>query len=413
MSLLARARTLFRPRQDSAPEARAPVVRRPKKIVVLGMMTRHPVAGIVWLTMQYVIGLARLGYEVYYVEAHGGTPKSFMREGDDGAAAAAAFLADVFERFDLRGRWAYQALHSDQRCYGLSPTALDALYRDAALIFNLHGGTTPRQEHVQTGRLVYVGTDPVEREIALQQNDQEIVDLFAAHAVFFTWATNYGRPDSRVPVSNRFNLIPTRQPIVLDFWRPNGIDKGELYTTVGSWRQLWRDVTLDGEAYGWSKHHEFLKFLDLPRQTGERFELALAGCDGNDRALLEQHGWHLRDGLAISADVDDYRDYIFRSYGEFTVAKDQNVRLRSGWFSDRSASYLAAGRPVVTQDTGFGSTLPVGAGLFAFSTMDDVLAALDAIRADYDAHSRAAAALAQEWFRHDVVLPHMLAEAGL
>jgi hypothetical protein len=389
-------------------------VRGRQKLVVLGMMTRHPVAGIVWLTMQYMVGLARLGYDVYYVEAHGGTPKMFMRDGDeDGSRGAASFLDSVFKRFDLADRWAFQAFHSDGQYYGLSETRVKALYDEAALIFNLHGGTTPRPEHVRTNRLVYLGTDPVEREIALHQNDKEIHDLFAAHAVFFTWGENYGNPDCAVPVSHEFHLMPTRQPVVMDFWQPNGTPPGDLFTTVGSWRQLWREVNLNGEKYAWSKHHEFLKFVDLPSRTDQRFELALAGCDGEDRALLERHGWQVRDGLTISADMDDYRQYVFRSRGEFTVAKDQNVRLRSGWFSDRSATYLASGRPVITQDTGFGNILPTGEGLFGFNDVASAVDALERINADHPRHSRAARAIAREHFDHERVLTKLLADIGI
>jgi hypothetical protein len=393
--------------------SQAPAIRRRRKLVVLGMMARHPVAGMVWLTMQYVIGLTRLGYEVYYVEAHSATPKRFMKDGDDGSAAVAAFLKRVFARFGLDDRWAFQAFHSDGRCYGLSECAVNSLYRDAALIFNLHGGTPPRPEHRQTNRLVYVGTDPVDREIALQRDDPDVLDLFAAHSVFFTWGENYGRPDCKVPFSRRFALIPTRQPIVLDCWEPNGTKPNGLFTTIGSWRQPWRGVTLDGEHYGWSKHHEFLKFVELPRRTDQQFELALGWCGNDDRTMLEQHGWRVRDGSTVSDDVDDYQRYIVGSRGEFTVAKDQNVRLRSGWFSDRSAAYLAAGRPVITQDTAFGNILPLGEGLFAFSTLPEILAAVDRINTDYTRHSRAAAAIAREYFSYDRVLPRLLADAGL
>ena len=153
--------------------------------------------------------------------------------------------------------------------------------------------------------------------------------------------------------------------------------------------------------------------MDLPLHTSQSCELAISGCNGEDRALLEQHGWRLRDALSVSSDVDDYRRYIFNSRGEFRVAKDQNVRLRSGWFSDRSAAYLAAGRPVITQDTGFGNILPVGEGLFAFPTLPEILTAVEAINADHARHSRAAADIAREYFSHDRVLTKLVAQAGL
>ncbi|MFW5905115.1 MAG: glycosyltransferase, partial [bacterium] len=204
-----------------------------------------------------------------------------------------------------------------------------------------------------------------------------------------------------------------RQPVLLDLWAPGGDPPSPTFTTVGSWKQKWRDVEFRGERYWWSKHHEFLKFLDLPHRTGEVFELALSprGLEEEDRRRLTDAGWRVRDGLEISRDPDRYRTYIQCSRGEFTVAKDQNVRLRTGWFSDRSATYLAAGRPVITQDTAFGENLPTGSGLFPFTTAQGVETALEAIRTDYPAHSRAAREIAREYFAHDVVLPRLLEEA--
>jgi hypothetical protein len=161
------------------------------------------------------------------------------------------------------------------------------------------------------------------------------------------------------------------------------------------------------------QHWEFLKFIDLPRRTSQPLELALACDDAEVLSMLASHDWGVIDALTLSRDILPYRDYILSSRGEFTVAKDQNIRLRSGWFSDRSACYLAAGHPVITQDTAFGNMLPTGEGLFSFRNMDDVLAALDAINSDYERHSREATAIAGDCFRAEVVLGKMLAEAGL
>jgi hypothetical protein len=383
------------------------------KIVVLGMMSRHPVAGIVWLTMQYLIGLKRLGYEPYYIEAHGATPKMFMQPDDDGSIRAAQFLAEVMHRFDLDGHWAFQALHSDGRVYGMSDTTLAELYESAALLVNLHGGTTPRPEHLATGRLAYLGTDPVIREIEVYQQVQETIDLLEQHDILFTWAENHGNSDCRLPVSDRFRFLPTRQPVVVDLWDCHRSPAGSTFTTIAGWQQLWREVELDGEVYHWSKHLEFMKFLQLPFRTDQKLELALSGCNDDDVRMLEAYGWNVRDAAEVSTDLDVYRDYIAGARAEFTVAKDQNVRLRTGWFSDRSATYLAAGRPVVTQDTGFGNVLPTGLGLFSFSTLDEAVAAVDAINADYERHSQAAADLAHEYFDSDVVLTRLLKECGV
>lgn len=389
-----------------------------KKIVLLGMMTRMPVAGAVWGTVQYLLGLQRLGFDVYYVEAHGLNPSMLMKPGDeDGTARAAEFVERVMRRFDLEGQWAFHDLYSDGRCYGMSANQLNELYGSAALIINHHGATIPLPEHSATGRLIYLETDPVELEIELFNNDPKAIAFLEPHVAFFTWGLNYGHADCRVPLTERFHFRPSCPVVVADMWNGNGNGISangicDLFTTVGNYRQ-WRQVIFQGQAYTWSKHFEFAKFLDVPARTGQGFELALSSFTPEDQKLLESKGWRVRRSLDFSTDLDHYRSYIQHSRGEFTVAKDQNVRLRSGWFSERSAQYLAAGRPVVTQETGFSNALPTGAGLFGFSTMTDVVEAVGAINSDYDRHSRAAQAMAREIFNYDVVLKPMLTHMGV
>jgi glycosyltransferase involved in cell wall biosynthesis len=389
----------------------------PPKVVLLGMTSHMPVGGNVWLVGHYAEGFRRLGYDVYYAEAHGLNPSMLMRSpADDPGDTAAAFLARTLPRFGIGpGRWAYHALYDRPRVLGMSEGELRAAYDAAALIVNVHGGTVPLPEHTAGNKLVYLGTDPVEVEAELHAGDATATAFMAAHAAHFTWGLNYGRPDCRLPVTPPFRLIPTPPPVVCDWWGPNPLPGGEAYTTVGNWRQDHRDVVLGGETYHWSKHREFLKVLDLPGRSGRAFELALSSGSytPDDLALLSAHGWRVRDALGFSRDPDAYRDYLRRSRGEFTVAKDQNVRLRTGWFSERSAQYLAAGRPVVTQDTGFGSFLPAGDGLFPFAGTDDALAAVGAVEADYRRHSKAAAEIAREFFDAEKVVGDMLAHLGL
>ncbi|MFL5241596.1 MAG: hypothetical protein ACJ8FY_05765 [Gemmataceae bacterium] len=386
-----------------------------KKIVLLGMMSRIPVAGAVWGTVQYLLGFERLGYEAYYVEAHARTPSMLMdRDDHDGSAKAAAFIDSVMRRFDMGDRWAFQALHADSRCYGMTESRLKDLYRSAALLINHHGGTEPLPEHSATGRLVYLETDPVELEIELFHNDAKALEFLAPHSAFFTWGLNYGNSDCQVPLPQRFPFKPTRPPVVLELWDRRGNGAAEIFTTIGNWRQAGQ-VNFKGSVYTWSKHHEFLKFLDLPRRTTQALELALSSGSYHaaDKRLIQSHGWKMRDALEFSRDLDAYRSYLTGSRGEFTVAKDQNIRLRSGWFSERSAQYLAAGRPVITQETGFSNALPTGEGLFAFSTMDEILGAIESINSAYDQHCRAASTLARERFSYEVVLKELLAEVGL
>jgi hypothetical protein len=383
------------------------------RVVVLGMLTRMPVPGVVWQTAHYLLGLERLGCETWYVEAHGINPSMFCSgPGDPGSERAAAFLAGTMSKLGHDHRWALHALHDDGRVFGLSPSSLRQLYGSAAAIINLHGGTTPLPEHAATGRLVYLETDPVQLQVELHEGRPEAIAYLEPHAAFFTFAERYGRPGCGLPVDERFQFRPTRQPVVLDLWE-NDREPGRTWTTVGNWRQSGqRVVELNGESYTWSKHSEWAKVIELPRRVDAPIELALASLNGKDRTRLERHGFGIRDASSLN-DPDDYRAYVGRSRGELTVAKDQNVRLRTGWFSDRSATYLASGRPVVTQDTGFGDVLPTGEGLFAFDDLESASDAITEVERDWSRHSAAARSIARDHFDAEVVLGKLLGELGV
>jgi ATP-binding cassette, subfamily B, bacterial len=395
-------------------EAATPSVSLPRpKIVLLGMLSKIPVGGVAWLVGHYVAGFQRLGYEVYYVEAHARTPSMLMtHEQDDGAGKAATYIAKVAQRFGIEDRWAYQALHGNGRCYGMTPAQLDRLYKDAALIVNMHGGTLPLPEHAATDRLVFLGTDPVEVELEVERGDKAALEFLDQHVAHFTWGLNYGNPDCRLPWAHPYEFVPSPPPVILDFW-DNDTDPAGPFTTIGNWRQRYRDVRFGGQVYRWSKHQQFMKILDLPRRSQARIELALATYDSRDRLLLAEHGWRVRPGLEFSQDPDAYREYIVGSAGEISAAKEQNVHFRTGWFSERSATYLAAGRPVIVQDTGFGAALPTGEGLFAFADVDQAADAVAAVATDPGRHRRAASELAREYLSHEVVLGHMLDHVGL
>ena len=386
------------------------------RIVLFGMMTNKAVAGIAHLTMPYMVGLERLGYQAYYVEAHGSWPTQLQDPSDtasDGSREAAAYIERVARHFRFGGRWAFHARHSDGSCYGMSSGELRRLYASADLFLNLHGGTYPPEELADDDRLVLIDSDPVGLQIRASRGDAEVIEFLDAHTAHFSWGENLGQDDCGVPIPAGFHFRPTREPVLLDLWASGPTPPGPLFTTIGNWQQDKDDLELRGEVYRWSKHHEFLKFLDLPGLVEQHFELALASCGDQAQRLLEEHGWRVRPAAELSADLDVYRNYIVDSRAEFTVAKDQNVRLRSGWFSDRSATYLAAGRPVVTQETGFSKTLPTGEGLFGFSTMDEILAAVEEINSDYERHSTAAREIARDYFDAEKVLTRLLAEVGL
>src|SRR5262249_30316496 len=314
-------------------------------------------------------------------------------------------------RCGMRGRWAYRSATGGGQTLGLSEPQVSKVFQEADALINLTGATLLGAEHLRVPVRIYLETDPVLPQIEVDQGREFTIDLLSAHTHHFTYGENLGAPDCGVPCG-RFHYFPTRQPIILDWWTPPQDQAGSslpplerrCWTPGGRWKQEGREMEWNGEKSAGSKHHEFLKFVDLPRRTRQPLELALACGEEETLRMLTGYGWGVTDALALSRDILPYRDYLWRSRGEFPVAKDQNIRLRSGWFSDRSASYLAAGRPVLTQDTAFGNILPTGRGLFAFRTMDDVLAALDAVASDYEGHSRAAREIAAAYFGPEKVL---------
>jgi hypothetical protein len=392
-----------------------------RRLVVLGMMGRTPFAGVAWQVLQYLEGFRRLGHEVYYVEDTGDWPYDPEQNTiTDDCGYTVNYLARLMAWCGMQDRWAYCAAAQGGRTYGLAETEVYRLLGRADALVNLTGATVLREEHLRVPTRIYLETDPVLPQIEVAQGRRFTIELLAAHTHHFSYGENLGATDCEVPIE-RFEYLPTRQPVILDWWMSAALPRAALtparFTTIASWQQSGKDIEWNDEQFYWSKHREFLKFLDLPRRTDQSLELALAFPDPavqrQTAELLASHGWHLADAIALSMDIFPYRDYILGSRGEFTVAKDQNIRLRSGWFSDRSACYLAAGKPVITQDTGFPNILPTGHGLFGFRTAEDVIGAMEAIAADYTAHCRGAHEIAEEFFCAEKVLGTLLELAGL
>ena len=321
-------------------------------------------------------------------------------------------MLPALEAHGFGDRWACRVHALDGRCYGLGEARLRALYREAVAMLNVTGAQEVREEHRTRARRLYVETDPVATQLGVAEGDPKTLEQLEAHDVLFTFGENLGRPDCGVPVE-RFTWHPTRQPVVLDFWPPAPPRPGAPYTTIATWRHQ-KDRVFRGETYHWSKEREFLKILDLPRRCPRRSSWRWTSPPPPPRPSPAARARLVRSSprrrcLARRRRVPRLRP---RSRGEFTVAKDQNVRLRSGWFSDRSATYLAAGRPVVTQETGFSNILPSGLGLFGWTDADDVVRALEAIESDYAAHAGAARAIAVEYFGAETVLASLMERAA-
>jgi hypothetical protein len=390
-------------------------------------MASDPYAGMAWMHMQITPGLRRLGHDVYYFETSRSWPYDPLRQARVcDSDYALPYLARVADTFGLGDRWAYRRSYLDGAWIGMERGRAEDLLAHADVVFNVAGATRLAEDGLKVGRLVYFGTDPVFHEVKFADGDERTQRIIEEHDDIVTYGENIGVNGCAIPPLPRLRAR-TRQPVLLDVWQDGPPLRNE-FTTAGNWKQAGLDIAFRGATYLWSKHHEFLKFIDLPRRVDQPIELALnpaepatirhgpkevvpaLGLEPDGRRVLEANGWRLTDACAFSMDPWRYRDYVRTSRGEFTVARDLNVRLKSGWFSERSACYLAASRPVITQDTGFGTVLPTGEGLFAFNTMDEILAAFDAINTDYDRHSRAARAIAEEYFRAETVLAKVLDE---
>jgi hypothetical protein len=383
------------------------------RLVLLGSAGGCPFGGQTWMFLNWLSGFRALGHDVWYVEDHLWWPYDPDQDTvTDDCSYAVRHVAGFMDRLGLGDRWAVRLRPGADACWGLASPTLDALYRDCDALVNVSGATDLREEHLAAPLRIYIQTDPVTAELRLAKGDEHTRWAFGVHDIIVTYGENYGAADCGVPLSG-IRYLTTRQPVDLTRW-PRVYDPDARYfTTIGSYRQTGKDVEYGGQLYRWSKHHEWEKILDLPRRTTQPFELAI-NIDPADQERLERHGWRVVSPFRFSLDVfGAYPAHIQRSRAELTVAKDQNVRLRSGWFSERDACYLASGKPVVAQDTGFSNALPVGEGLFAFSTVEEAAAAVEVINGDYQRHTKAARAIAEEFFDAPGVARRLLAGVGL
>jgi hypothetical protein len=383
-----------------------------KTVLVLHLAGQIPLAGIAWQALHYVLGLRRLGYDVWYIEDSGANPYDPRQQSIvEDCSYNVGFVKAMMERFDLGDRWAYWDAAKDE-VHGISKERLLALYGEAAALFNLCGATRLREEHLKCPIRVFVDTDPVFEQVKVAFGNADSLDYLGMHTHHFTYGENLGNPDCPVPMET-FQWKKTRPPVLVDLWDAGCVAAGPYFTSIASWENKGKDIEFGGETYRWSKHVNFLRFLDLPRQLMQPFRLAMSPPTEEVEARVREGGWDIVDPVPVSADMQSYRDYVVNSRGEFTVAKDIYVRPNSGWFSDRSVCYLAAGRPVITQETGFSKFVETGRGLFPFSTLEEIREAVAQINADYARHSVGAIEVAYEFFDADAVLRKMVKECDL
>ncbi len=387
-----------------------------KKLVVMGFMGSCPIAGVIWQHIHYIVGLQRLGHDVFYIEDSARlpyNPETF--EVGDEFDYAAQVLDRLAREFNFEKRWAFCARYLPHNpTAGLSLKRIRQLYLEADAILNICGTQEFNPDLLKSDRILYVESDPGVEQIKIDKAVKSTRQYLRRHHALFTFGENVGTKAFPVP-THGFRWLATRQPVVTDLWRtPRSPAPGAVLTSIANWSTSGlKDISWRGKKYLWSKSLEFLRFVNAPRKSGEAFELATDIKDRKVRTRFERNGWRLTSPLQLSVDYWLYRDYIRQSKGEFTVAKDQYVRLNTGWFSDRSACYLAAGRPVITQETGFTEHYGRSAGLLGFSSLGEIVEAVRMINADYKKHCRAAREIAREVFEAEKVLASLLERAGV
>lgn len=364
------------------------------RIVVSGMLAGDPgQGGASWAVLQYVLGLRRLGHEVVFVEPAAAT------------ATTLAYFDDLVARFDLRGAAALLD-PADGACRGIDRGRLLDLAAGADLLLNISGVLADDALLDTIGVRAFVDLDPAFTQLWCAA---EGIDMgFDRHNRFVTIGGRIGTDGCSVPTCGRA-WIATLQPIVLEHWPVADRLEHDALTTVGNWR-AYGSIEHGGVRYG-QKAHALRALIDLPRQADERFALALGidPAERRDLAALGDHGWELLDPAAVACTPDAYAHFVRGSWAEFGLAKSGYAASACGWFSDRSVCYLASGRPVLALDTGFGADIPTGAGLLAFSTVDEAVAGVAELRGGYARHRRAARALAEDLFDSDRVLRRLLA----
>jgi hypothetical protein len=383
-----------------------PQNRQKLRIVVSGLIAQYPLGGVAWDYLQYPMGLARLGHDVYYFEDSDQWP---YNPTEDGVSAGCDFnvqyLREVLSHIGLEDHWAYRFPWQNQ-WFGMRDSRREEILASADLLINVSGSLVNLSEYRRIPCLVYIDTDPVFTQLKLVRGQKDFRAFVDAHDLHFS----FGETLSKELLDTGHQWRPTRQPIVLSEWHCHEPRK-DVFTTIMNWTS-YKPIEYSGRKYG-QKDEEFRQFIDLPLAAAPaKLEIAMASgkVRRTPRDLLSHKGWRLVDPIAVCPDLEGYRSYIQTSFAEWSIAKNGYVAGRSGWFSCRSACYLAAAKPVVLQDTGYSAVLPVGEGILPFRDLAEAASAIHNVRLDYRRHSTAARAIAEAYFSSDVVLPGLLEE---
>lgn len=387
------------------------------RIIISGFIGLYPTGGVTWDYIQYPLGLKLLGHDVYYIEdtmQYSG----FQTNGKswDDSSDSIAYLKMVMEQFGLGDRWAYKDIASGQ-CYGMTAAQLAEIFRTADVFINVSESTFLRDEYLNIPKRVLIDSDPMFTQVQFWNDDdpltsaKEIKERYSGYNYLFTFGENIKGTDCRVPTYD-MEWMPTRQPICLSYWKNDHLLNPQApFTTVMNWSSR-KKLRYQNDLWG-QKDAEFEKIKHLPRMLGDlEFKIA-ASCSHNtpeqfQKKSVEADGWIVVPPGETIPDAQSYQNFILSSIAEFSVAKETYVKSNSGWFSCRSACYLASGRPVVTQETGWSEFIPAGEGLLSFSTPETAIEAIRSVLADPKRHAQAAAEIAHQYFDSNQILQSLL-----
>lgn len=391
------------------------------RIIVGGFLGLIPSGGLTWHYLQYPLGFAALGCDVFYIEDtriwpvfHNDSTKN------DDCAASVEHLASAMSAFGFADRWAYRD-EASGRCFGMSKRRIQEICASADVFVNVSCSTYMRDAYRKIPIRVLIDTDPMftqvqcETQVKFTPGTPSLRELIDAHTHHFTFGEKVAQADCRVPLCGT-NWRPTRQPICLEYWTSNchASNESAAYTTVMNWSAA-PAIQYGGESWG-QKNNQFQAMMELPRRVpGIPLKVAVGQTmkgEAFPQQAATEAGWTVLDPWQVAPNWQTYRRFIQESRGEVSVAKEAYVKARTGWFSERSACYLAAGRPVITQDTGWSEHLPNGAGLIGFDDLEGCVDAVHRVERDYAAHAKAADRIARDCFASDRVLGAMLEQLG-
>lgn len=387
------------------------------KIVVGGFIGLFPTGGATWDYLQYPLGLKLLGHEVYYVEDTMLYPV-YQTAGEkwDDCSFGVAYLKKAMEEVGLENNWAYRDVASG-KIFGMSEAKFKSVCESADVFINVSSSTFLRDEYIKIPNKILIDTDPMftQYQYFLKQEAggreaQEATTYMKAHDLFFTFGLNIGQHDCRIPQFD-FKWMTTKKPICLSFWDQPFSNKSKYgFTSIMNWTER-PDFNYENETWG-QKNKEFKKFFDLPARSEEKFEIIINRPKDPETAksmdYLTKCGWNILSPDNLIADKEDYKNFVQSSFAEFSVTKETYIKSGSGWFSGRSAVYLASGKPVLTQDTQWSKYIPSGEGLLAISDLETAEEAVKEVVGNYKRHSQAAKAIANDYFDSDKILSDIL-----